>query len=157
MTAVCPSCSEKYDPAPEAGTPCRICGTPIGTPPDEDLKVDPEWEQARARKQDAANPTKKPRSVWGMILGVVMVVALGTIVVMVMQRSPHTRGGMDIHDGVQLTITADERTKITVDGSPAGTTPVTLQLSSGTKPLTIVGGGKKVIVTPDHDQVVKLR
>ena len=76
---------------------------------------------------------------------------------MVMQRSPHTRGGMSIHSGVEITVTADEQTKITVDGAPAGTTPVTLQLSGGTKPITIVGGGRKAIVMPDHDQIVKLK
>ncbi|HEY4176282.1 MAG TPA: hypothetical protein VGM90_05605 [Kofleriaceae bacterium] len=151
------SCGEKFDPAPPPGTPCRICGTPVGTPPDEDLKVDPEWELERARKQAAAATVPKPRNLWSVILTLVLVAALGTIVVMVMQRSPHTRGGMDIHAGVEITVTADEQTKITVDGSPAGMTPVTLKLSGGKQPITIVGGGKKVVVTPDHDQVVKLK
>ena len=150
------SCGEKYETAPPLGSPCRICGAPVGTPPDEDLKVDPEWEAARAAKQQvAAKP--KPKGPWGVILSIVLLAALGTIVVMVMQRSPHTRGGVGMHDGVSITVTADEQTKITVDGAPAGMTPVTLQMTSGTKPITIVGGGKKAIVTPDHDQVVKLK
>lgn len=150
------SCGEKYETAPPVGSPCRICGTPVGKPPDEDLRLDPEWEAARAAKQEAA-VKPKAKSPWGAILAVVLVAMLGTIVVMVMQRSPHTRGGVDSHDGVEITVTADEQTKITVDGSPMGTTPVTLQLSGGTKPITIVGGGKKLIITPDHDQVVKLK
>jgi hypothetical protein len=151
------SCGEKYETAPPSGSPCRICGTPVGKPADEDLKVDPEWEAARAQKQAAAAASVKKKGPWGVILSIVLVAALGTIVVMVMQRSPHTRGGIGLHDGVQITVTADERTKITVDGAPAGTTPVTLQLSGGSKPITIAGGKVKVVVTPDHDQVVKLK
>ena len=73
---VCSSCGEKFESAPPAGTPCRICGAPVGTPPDEKLEVDPQWEAERARKQAAAAAPVKKKGPWGVILSLVLLAAL---------------------------------------------------------------------------------
>ena len=152
----CPSCDRVSDPTPTPGTPCPGCGTPLVEEPS--LEVDAEWAASKAATQAAhAAPKKKASTFARMSLGIALLAVIGVIAVMIAQRSPFARGGAKANEGVRITITAARPTKITIDGRPAGTTPVTMQFQNGNRPIRIEGGGRSSVVTPDRDRVVDLR
>lgn len=152
----CAECGRVTDPTPRGGTPCPACGSPLGEEPP--LEVDAEWAAQKAATQAAAAAAgKRPVSTFARAsLGIALLTVIVVIAVMIMQRSPFARG-TTAGGGVQLMITAPEATSVTIDGAPAGVTPVTINIKNGTQPILIEGGGKSVQVTPDRDRVVDLR
>ena len=149
----CPECAHELPATPADGTPCPICGTDLRpTPPTE---LDPAWVAAKEAKQAAAAAPPKPsRKVAVVILTGVMLVVVAVAVIMVMQRQPNAKG--EALSGVELTITAPRVVSVTVDGAPAGKTPVSLRIKGRTRPIVISGGGVTKQVTPDHDQIINL-
>lgn len=156
-SVTCASCGREVSPPPPPETPCPTCGVPLS--PASPLEVDEEWSTDKAARIAASEAPKQPRRKGGLILTLVMIVALGVIVVMVMQRSPGARRVEAPKDFIEITVTSMPKPgrPFTVDGAPAGRTPQSLRVKGRTKPLTIEGNGTTVQVTPDHDQIVNLQ
>jgi hypothetical protein len=122
--------------------------------PEAPLEVDAEWAAARAAKQAAAAAPPKARS-GALALAIVMIVMIGVIGLMIMQRQP-TAKGAEIPDGIELTITAPRPSPVKIDGVKSGTTPLSIRLRGGTRTLTIEGNGVIKEILADRDQTVNL-
>jgi hypothetical protein len=123
------------------------------------IRIESQWERERAAKQAEAAlpPPPPPRKPIGGILAAVALIAAVTagVVAIVRQpvapKPPHVPG-----EGVSIRIVAHDPTDVTIDGAPAGKTPLTLRRPEGAQPLLIASPHKTKQVIPDHDQVVDL-
>jgi len=160
-------------PGPPAAAPTEHVGPPgtlalderFDAPKDTDpaqleLELDRGWEQARAQKQVARAGgvvvQQKQSSAAGVIVALLLValVGVGVFVLYHYRRTPAARlpgGGISIH------ITADGQHDVSIDGRKVGTTPFSLKLAKGTRPLLIEGTDlAPQQIVPDHDQIVHL-
>jgi hypothetical protein len=123
------------------------------------IRIENQWERERAVKQAEAAlpPPPPPRKPIGGILAAVALIAVVTAGVVAIVRQPvapkprHVPG-----EGVSIRIVAHDPTDVTIDGAPAGKTPLTLRRPEGAQPLLIASPHKTKQVIPDHDQVVDL-
>jgi serine/threonine-protein kinase len=151
--------------APHDGPPGTLPhDTRFDAPPEGgplELEIDRAYvvERSRTLKARAAEPVvvvKKPSSA-GWVFAVLLLAAAGAGGYWYYENRyerPEERlpGG-----GVSIRITADGEHAITIDGKPAGTTPLSLKLPKGQRPILIEG--TDVVpqqLIPDHDQTVHL-
>ena len=97
------------------------------------------------------------RSIRGVALAIALIAAVAIGVAALVLRAPGApsrppRSGA----GVSIRIIAREPTAVTIDGHPAGNTPLTLQRPPGTAPILITAPGAARQVIPDRDQTVDL-
>jgi len=137
--------------------PPRFAPPPDGS--DQPLGIEEQWELERAAKraEAAKPPPPPPRKPIGGVLAGVALIAAATVGVVAIVRRPsapvpkHVPG-----EGVSIRIVAHDPTDVTIDGAPAGKTPLTLRRPEGTQPVMIASPHKTTHVIPDHDQVVDL-
>ena len=89
----------------------------------------------------------------GLLIAILAIVAVAATVFVLVRHQPAPAAP---HAGISIRITAAAPTAFTIDGHPAGNTPVTLQRSRGTQPIVIATPTITKQVIPDHDQVVDL-
>jgi hypothetical protein len=115
-------------------------------------------QRDRAAAAPAPRPATAPpaprRPIGGVVLAIALVAAAAAGVVMIVRHpraQPTEHGG-----GVSIQIRARAATEVTIDGHPAGKTPLTLQRARGTRPIIIAAPGATRQIIPDRDQVVDL-
>ena len=83
---------------------------------------------------------------------------IGVVVVALVAIVGYRRAGVPrpAGDGVSIRIVAHDPTEVTIDGHPAGKTPLTLERPRTTRPIVIAGPRGATQVVPDHDQTVDL-
>jgi hypothetical protein len=100
-------------------------------------------------------PPSAKKKAGGLLLGLVMLVMVGVIIAMIMQRQP-TAKGTELPDGIEITITAPRPTQVRIDGVPSGKTPVSIRLNASKRVLKVEGNGVTKEIRADRDQTVDL-
>jgi serine/threonine protein kinase len=105
---------------------------------------------------DGRPPAVKRSKIWIVLALVAVVAVAGTAVVLYRYEKP-VRAREIAGPGVTIEIKTPRPTRITVDGKPAGVTPVVLEVPEGTKPILIEGEGLRPLqVVPNRDQLIRL-
>ncbi|HEY1557906.1 MAG TPA: serine/threonine-protein kinase [Kofleriaceae bacterium] len=123
---------------------------------DQQLELEPEWQRERAARIAAATapPRRAPRRrVVATVVALALAGAAIAAVALVAGRSAQPAT-------IVLSVTAHAPVAITVDGKPAGVTPVQVPLPRGDHPVAIGAtiGGRPIVqeVVPDRDRVILL-
>ncbi len=153
MAIRCAKCGREVDGAPAPGTPCPTCGAQLV--PDAPLEVDPVWAAERSAKQAAAAAPVAKKGKGSLVVVIALFVMVGVFIVMILQRQPSAKG-IEVPDGIELTITAPRPVFVTIDGARAGKTPLSIKLEGSSRTLRIEGNGVTKEIRADRDQVVNL-
>jgi len=130
-------------------------------PPSDEIPLEREWQEERARRASAVPPkTKRRRGPIGGVVAAIVAIGIAAVVVIYFMhrtREPEVHGP----DGVAIIqIVAPKRTEVTVDGVAAGKTPVRLNLQKSKKKVRIEALSAETPTTfyivPDRDQVIDL-
>lgn len=103
------------------------------------------------RPPAAPAPAPPRRSLGGVVIAVVLIAAVAVAVAALVLRD-HAAGAP--RGGVSIRIVANPPVAVTIDGHPAGKTPLTLQRAPSTQPIVIAGPGAERDIVPDHDQTI---
>jgi hypothetical protein len=137
---------------------------------EQKLELDSSWERERATKKPAASvgaqriaaeTARRPSparasSVWPLVV-LVVVAGLGAGAYYMFGRdaTPKPPAKVVAPDrGVTIRIIGADGTPVTIDGKPAGKTPLSLQRRPGKKALVIGAKGSTWQVVPDRDQTI---
>jgi hypothetical protein len=129
------------------------------------IRIERQWQHDKVAKQVAAAtpPPPPPRRIAGVVAAVaaIAVVIAAVVVILRYQHLPPPERPGVIHgtsrgSAVSIRITASAPIDVTVDGHPAGKTPVTLQRPPSTQPIQITSEHATKQIVPDHDQIVDL-
>lgn len=129
------------------------------------LELDSKWQQEKAAKANFANqpPPRRPFKLWGFVIAVALVAIVATAVVKLGTsagevRTPRAHPLPETANTVSIEIRTRPPGQIVIDGRNAGTAPVTLHVTKGTKPLNIStsleGHPFSRSIVPDRDQTI---
>lgn len=145
-----------------------MANDPFAPPPEdkrplENIEIEKEWGEEKARKQATAVVADSPRPerrsntwIW-FVLGVVVagIIAVGVVIQLKAGKHEDDHGRLPATEGtVGIEIRARPPAEIKIDGHKAGKTPLTLHVQKGTTPVQIDNGKQIKSVIPDRDQVV---
>lgn len=103
------------------------------------------------RPHAAPEPPAPRRSIAGVVIAILLIAAVAVVVAALVVRG-NAAGAR--RSGVSIRIIANQPVAVTIDGQPAGKTPLTLQRPSSTQPIAIAGPGGVQDIVPDRDQTV---